>query len=288
MEQSPKKKIFPASPELRSMKSKLRSKCLHTVCEEARCPNIGECFKKGTATFMILGKVCTRSCKFCGVANIATDAILPPNADEPKEIAKMVSELSLKHVVITSVTRDDLKDEGADQFFETIKQIKANTSGTIPSIEVLTPDFHAREDLLKMVCNAKPDVFNHNIETVRRLTPSIRSNADYDRSLRVLKYVAENFSDILVKSGIMVGLGETKEEVVETLADLCNASVSVVTIGQYFAPAKSNAPVAKIYSDEEFASFKEIGEKLGIRYIFSGRFVRSSYMAEEAITIAKK
>ena len=237
---------------------------------------------------MILGKVCTRSCRFCGVANISNAKILPPNKNEPAEIAKMVAELGLSHVVITSVTRDDLEDEGASQFASTICEIRKISQTKKPSIEVLTPDFNANKKLLNMVCEASPDVFNHNIETVKRLSKIVRSKADYEKSLKVLKYVSDNFPNVMVKSGVIVGLGETKEEVVETLYDLCNAGCSIVTIGQYFAPSKANALVEKIYTDEEFDFFKKKGEEAGIKYVFSGRFVRSSYLADEALNFAKK
>jgi len=237
---------------------------------------------------MILGKVCTRSCRFCGVANISGSEILPPDVNEPAEVAKMVNELGLAHVVITSVTRDDLADEGASQFAATINEIRRLRPVKTPSIEVLTPDFNARKELIDVVCKCSPEVFNHNIETVKRLSSTIRSKADYERSLSVLKYVSDNFPNVVVKSGVMVGLGETKEEVIETLRDLCNAGCSIVTIGQYFAPSKANANVEKIYTDDEFDYFKKKGEEAGIKYVFSGRFVRSSYLADEALNFTKK
>jgi lipoic acid synthetase len=208
------------------------------------------------------------------------------NAGEPQNIARMVSDLKLKHVVLTSVTRDDLKDEGAGQFAATINCIKSLMVSSV-TIEVLTPDFHAREDCLKTVCKAGPNIFNHNIETVRRLTPIIRSNADYDRSMDVLRWVSKNGLGIVVKSGLMTGLGETREEIMETLKDLKNAGCQIVTIGQYLQPRKENIGVQRYLSDEEFKELKEKGEDLGIKKVFSGPFVRSSYMAETQILNSK-
>jgi len=236
--------------------------------------------------------------------------LVPPSDSEPESIARMAAELGLKHVVITSVTRDDLPDEGSNQFAKTISLIRQlwgrfcgrSTTGdalpafsaqshakrgftaeTSPKIEVLTPDFHAREDCLGTVCEAAPDIFNHNIETVRRLTPLIRSHAEYDRSLQVLSWVKRHYPKIVTKSGIMVGLGESKEELVETLSDLCKAGCQIVTIGQYLAPSKRHVQVAEYLPDEAFEEYKVLGERIGINYVFSGQFVRSSYMAKEAL-----
>lgn len=269
------------SSAVHEIKARLRRHSLHTVCEEARCPNLGECFERGTATFMILGDICTRSCGFCGVkqggiSDLKSPAPLDP--EEPERVAKMVGELGLKHVVVTSVTRDDLPDEGAGQFVSTIKAILGNKPS--PTIEVLTPDFHARTDCLKTVCDARPDIFNHNLETVRRLTPVVRSVADYDTSLAVLKWVRENYPSIAVKSGIMVGLGETEDEVKETLDDLCGVGCATVTVGQYLRPSKKNLSVVKYLDKEAFEKYKALGEKSGIKHMFCGSFVRSSYMAE--------
>ncbi len=269
----------PGNPEqIHAVKRELRKHSVHTVCEEAGCPNLGECFNRKTATFMIMGKVCTRSCGFCGVKS-AKSGHEPTslNKSEPEEVARMVSEMGLRHVVITSVTRDDLPDEGAGHFAATIKSIKDRSQ----TVEVLTPDFHARADCLETVCNAEPDIFNHNIETVKRLTPTVRPDADYDRSLRVLKWVSENHPSVKVKSGLMVGLGEREEEVVETLKDLCNVGASIVTIGQYLRPARDRLPVADFIEPKVFEKYKVIGEEIGIKYVFSGPFVRSSYLAEE-------
>lgn len=295
------------------IKAQLRRHRLHTVCEEASCPNLGECFSRKTATFMILGNICTRSCGFCevesachsearntgrriprtqsykGDSSVAgslrmTHMLPPPDPNEPAEIAKIAQELNLRHVVVTSVTRDDLPDEGAGQFAKTIFALKGACSNI--TIEVLTPDFHARPDCLTTVCTAGPNIFNHNIETTRRLTPLVRSNADYDRTLTVLKWISTNFPRIIVKSGLMVGLGETCEEVVETLNDLCKASCSLVTIGQYLRPRRDKLAVVEYVRPEVFEEYKHEGERLGIRHVFSGPFVRSSYMADkEAIWI---
>jgi len=268
------------------MRARLRNHGLHTVCEEASCPNISECFSRGTATFMILGNVCTRRCRFCGVASMKEGGTLkPPDKDEPEKIAKLAGGLGLRHVVITSVTRDDLEDEGAGQFADTIRALRHSREGGDPglAIEVLTPDFHGRKDLLDKVCTAGPNVFNHNIETVRRLTPMARSNADYDRTLAVLGYVGQRYPNILVKSGLMVGLGERPQEVVETLQDLCNSGCRAVTIGQYLAPSKRHMEVAEYVEEEQLKEYKVIGEKIGLTHVFSGPFVRSSYVAEMTV-----
>ncbi|MBI2974821.1 MAG: lipoyl synthase [Deltaproteobacteria bacterium] len=272
------KKKTANSEQVRAMKVKLRGFNLHTVCEEARCPNLCECFNRGTATFMILGNVCTRSCEFCGVKNSKEQYLKLPASDEPRMVAKMAAELNLRHVVITSVTRDDLQDEGAGQFAATIKAIRDTAAA---KVEVLTPDFHAREDCLKTVCEAKPDIFNHNIETVRRLTPLVRSNAHYNRSLEVLARVKKYFPKIRLKSGLMVGLGESTEEVLETLRDLCKVGCNIVTVGQYLAPSKKNLPVREYIKQTVFEEYKRTGESFGINLVVSGPFVRSSYMAAD-------
>lgn len=284
------KKIINLNKGVRGVKLELRKHNLHTVCEEAHCPNLGECFLKGRATFMILGNVCTRACGFCGVRSAKRDflTLLSPDPNEPFNVAKMAFETGLRHVVITSVTRDDLKDEGASQFAKTISALRERyIPGEMPRIEVLTPDFHAQSELIEIVCSAGPDIYNHNLETVRKLTGRVRPDADYDRSLNVLKSVADNYSNIIAKSGIMVGLGETKQEVLETLEDLCNAGCRVVTIGQYLAPSKNHLPIAEYVSLELFEEYKSFGERIGIRHVFSGPYVRSSYMAEEVLAFLK-
>jgi lipoic acid synthetase len=246
---------------------------IHTICQEANCPNIAECFSKNTATFLILGDTCTRNCLYCNVKHGK-----PGNVDgrEPKKIAEAVKILDLKYVVITSPTRDDLKDGGAKTYIDTMKQIRKINSNT--KIELLTPDFR---DQIKRILNHHPDVFGHNIETVKRLFPKIRPQADYLRSLVFLKQIKEYNPRQKTKSGLMIGLGETKEEIMQTLDDLKKAKVDIVTIGQYLQPRKDLAEVKKYYTPEEFKEFEKIGKEIGIKKIFSAPLVRSSYHAEE-------
>lgn len=271
-----KKKLSP--PALHSMKAKLRGLDLHTVCEEARCPNISECFCKGTATVMIMGDICTRSCKFCAVK---TGKPAPLNPKEPQNVAALTKKLGLKHVVITSVDRDDLPDLGAGHFAKTINTVKKHNPST--TIEVLTPDFQGRPVCLDEVCQANPQIFNHNMETVRRLTPKVRSAAKYDRSLDVLKWVKEHYPQQKTKSGIMLGLGETKEEVIEAMRDLYDRGCDLLTLGQYLQPTKKHLPVAEYVHPDRFKEYEELGQKIGFKAIFSGPFVRSSYLAEEMV-----
>jgi len=261
--------------ELHEVKKLLRSSCLHTVCEEAMCPNIEECFSKKTATFMIMGDVCTRGCKFC---NVKTGSPLPLDDDEPMRIADASNKMGLKHIVVTSVTRDDIKDGGAIHFKKVIETVKQKCAGV--SIEVLTPDFKGSKESVDMVLSAGPDVFNHNIETVQRLSRSIRPQADHERSLSVLKYASK--SGVKVKSGFMVGLGENEEEIKETMRELFNSGVRILTVGQYFKPSSERAlPVQRFYEDEFFNDAASYGLSLGFDYVFAGVYVRSSYMAEE-------
>jgi len=269
-----KRKLGPAS-RLHEMKSILRSRGLHTVCESARCPNIGECFSKPTATFMILGDQCTRACTFCSVEG--TKAPLgPPDPAEPGNIALTAKELNLQHVVITSVTRDDLPGGGAAQFALTIKAIKDNIPGI--SVEVLTPDFNGDEGALHLVLDAGPDIFNHNLETVERLYPVVRPQAVYERSLEVLR--VSSAAGVFTKSGIMVGLGETGQEVRTALSDLKAAGCDAVTIGQYLRPTRHNLEVVEYVEPETFALYESYGLEAGLKYVYSGPFVRSSYNAE--------
>lgn len=251
---------------------------LTTVCDGAACPNRGECFSRGTATFMIMGRHCTRNCQFCAVSHQQPE---PLADDEPQRLAQAVKELGLRHVVITSVTRDDLPDGGADHFARTIQAVRELTPQA--TIEVLTPDFLGDSACLDKVHAAWPDVFNHNLETTRRLTPTIRSNADYDRSLGVLRYLAGKNPHPIVKSGFMLGLGETDEEITELLRDLRHAGVEMVTIGQYLRPSKQNHPVVKYYHPDEFTRIKEKAEALGFAHVAAGPFVRSSYHAEMSL-----
>ena len=266
----------PLTPEVTKMKAMLRMLNLHTVCEEASCPNIGECFGRKTATFMIMGDTCTRACPYCDVSHGRPKPLDPT---EPINIAKAVKMLGLKHVVITSVNRDDLPDGGASHFAKVIKAVREEKPDC--TIEVLIPDFLGDKKALEIVAEAKPDVINHNIETVPSLYPKVRHRGDYKRSLQVIKWIKEIDKDIKSKSGIMVGLGETKEEVVEVMKDLVDHNCEIFTIGQYLQPSKNHLPVKKYYSEEEFKEFEEIGYSLGFREVFSGVLVRSSYHADE-------
>ena len=250
---------------------------INTVCQSARCPNIGECFSRGTATFMLLGETCTRRCGFCAVK---TGRGEPVDPYEPLKVAAMVHKLNLRHAVITSVARDDLPDQGANQFAKTVKAIKLLCPNT--TVEVLTPDFKARSDLIAIVVESSPDVYNHNVETVPRLQKSVRPQASYDRSLKVLEIVKGLCSQMLTKSGLMVGLGETMEEVVQVLKDLRSVGCDIVTIGQYIRPTARHLPVARYVAPEEFAELERIGYELGFKYVFAGPFVRSSYLADVA------
>lgn len=248
---------------------------LNTVCTEASCPNKGKCFAEGTATFLILGPNCTRNCKFC---NIKNEGVLPEDYDEAERVAEAAYKMELSYVVITSVTRDDLSDKGASAFARTIKAVRNKLPKA--KIEVLTPDFCGDENLLKIVLNEKPDVFNHNIETVKRLTPLIRSGAVYERSLFVLKKAKELYSNQITKSGLIIGLGETREEIIEAIKDLSQIGVDRLTIGQYLQPSKRHYPVQKYYKPQEFDDLKEEAKKYGIKWVLSGPFVRSSYLAQ--------
>ncbi len=260
------------------IKRDLRRLQLHTVCESARCPNIHECFQRGTATFMILGGSCTRTCRFCAVPK-ARGPLPPPDPGEPMRVAEMATRLGLAHVVVTSVNRDDLPDGGAAHFAAVIRALRA----ALPKarVEVLTPDFCGDLAAVACVLDAGPDVFNHNVETVVRLYRRVRPQADYRRSLEVLAFARRYRFQGLVKSGFMVGLGEQPEEVHELLRDLRRAGVEVVTIGQYLQPTLRNLPVAAYVPPEQFDAYREYGLSLGFRMVFSGPFVRSSYMAEQ-------
>lgn len=258
----------------------LKSKCLNTVCEGARCPNKNECYSANTATFLIMGQVCTRNCRYC---NISTERPQPLDLEEPKHVAEAIKELGLKFAVITSVTRDDLPDGGAEHFKNCIEEIRKICDA---KIEILTPDFRSKADSLKplytsldTIISAKPDVFNHNIETVRSVFKTARPQGDYDRSLEVLKYVKEN-SAITTKSGLMVGLGETIDEIEATFADLKNTGVDILTVGQYIQPSKQHLPVDKYYTLEEFENLKALARKIGFKNFQIGPLVRSSYHAK--------
>lgn len=252
----------------------VKKHCLHTICSSGRCPNQGECWSRGTATFMILGEVCSRSCKFCNTKSGKGDT---PNPNEPQDLANSIQIMKLKHAVITCVTRDDLKDQGAAHWVQTIQAIRATNPDT--TIEVLVPDFQGNKELLQQVIDAKPDILGHNIETVRRLTNEIRSVATYDTSMQVLKQMAQ--SGIPTKSSIMLGLGETEEEILETMDDLLQQGVEIFTLGQYLQPTSKHHPVAAYIHPDKFAEYKEVGLKKGFASVESGPLVRSSYHAEK-------
>ncbi|MEA3296330.1 MAG: lipoyl synthase [candidate division Zixibacteria bacterium] len=247
---------------------------LDTVCRAANCPNRGECFERGTATFLILGPTCTRNCRFCDIPG-GTPA--PVRAEEPSRLAAMAAELGLRHVVVTSVTRDDLPDGGAGQFAETVRQIR----GRLPeaTVELLTPDFDKAADAADIIISCRPDVFNHNIETVPRLYQSVRPQADYHRSLQLLSYIHDH-SKIITKSGLMVGLGETTEELEYVFSDLAENNVSILTIGQYLSPSRNHVPVVRYLSPDEFELLGQQAERAGIRQVLSAPLVRSSYRAD--------
>jgi len=269
---------IPSGKEYHRMKFLLASSRLYTICEEAKCPNIAECFSKGTATFLILGDICTRNCTYC---NVKKGIPLEVDFNEPGRVARTVKKLNLNYVVITSVTRDDLPDGGANIFAQTIQEIKKLSPET--KIEVLIPDFQGNRDSLKRVIDAKPYVLAHNLETVERLFPTVRPQGDYRKSLNLLKEAKEMDLHLLTKSGIMVGTGETKEEIMEVMEDLREVDCDIFTIGQYLQPSLNHLSISKYYSPEEFEEFKEIGEELGFLHIESGPLVRSSYHAGEYV-----
>jgi lipoic acid synthetase len=263
--------------EVRNMVRDLK---LHTVCQEARCPNIFECFSHGTATFMILGDNCTRRCGFCAVGK---GAMTPPDPDEPRHVAEAVRSMGLRHAVITSVNRDDLPDQGAGQFVRTIEEVRSLVPGT--RIEVLIPDFQGDEECLRMVLAARPQILNHNVETVPRIYRRVRAGADYWRSLDLLAR-ASAFRDreapaMITKSGVMVGLGETLDELLAVMDDLRASDVGIMTVGQYLRPTMGHLPVERFYTPEEFARLKDEGLARGFRHVESGPLVRSSYHAHE-------
>jgi len=264
--------------DLHEVKAVMRSHGLHTVCEEARCPNRGECFTRGTATFLLLGDVCTRACGFC---DIATGRPLEVDPLEPVRVRAAAERMGLKFVVLTSVDRDDLPDGGAAHFAETIRALR--TLDMAPGIEVLTPDFLGRFDSLRVVLDAKPDVFNHNVETVPRLYRQVRRGARLDRSLGLLSAAKILDPSITTKSGLMLGLGEREDEVRSLLEAMREARVDIVTIGQYLRPSRQSLPVVEYVRPEVFERHREFGEGLGFRHVFAGPFVRSSYRAEEAL-----
>lgn len=265
---------LPRPDTIKEVEGMMRAKNLHTVCESARCPNLPECWSKKTATFMILGNTCTRSCGFCAI-NVGRGEEIDPF--EPANVAKVTSDLGLKHVVVTSVARDDVKDEGAEQFARTIRAIHNKNPEII--VEVLTPDFKAKKDLIKVVTDAGPEIYNHNVETVERLSTIVRPQAKYRRSLEVLRIVKELDPKIYTKSGIMLGLGETKDEVVQTLRDLRSVDCDAVTIGQYLRPTMKHLPVVEYIHPTVFEEYEKLSDELGFAFVASGPFIRSSYNA---------
>lgn len=258
---------------------------LHTVCEEAKCPNLLECWSKKTATFLVMGKECTRSCGFCDID--FSKAPKPLEADEPKRVAESVLELGLKHVVITMVARDDLPDGGAKHLAEVMAEIRRQVENV--TIEVLTSDFAGNFSAIDIILKAQPEIFNHNIETVRTLSPRVRHKATYDRTLSVLKYAKEHGHEtLLIKSGIMAGLGETESEVFETLKDLRHAGCDIITIGQYLQPNRNKLLVKAFVTPEQFKRYEEYGFSLGIKNMYCGPFIRSSYNANEVLQNTKR
>lgn len=249
---------------------------LHTICSSGQCPNLGECWGAGTATFMIAGEICTRSCKFCATR---TGKPLPLDPEEPLKIARSIKLMNLRHAVITSVDRDDLKDGGAEHWAETIREVKIENPGI--TIEVLIPDFNGREELILQVADAEPDIISHNLETVERLTPLVRNKAKYQMSLRVIEFIA--VAGKVSKSGIMLGLGETREEILQTMDDLVKRGCEIFTMGQYLRPTKAHLEVDEYIHPDEFARLKEEGLRLGFRIVESAPLVRSSYHAEQHI-----
>lgn len=267
---------LPNDPTFFEVQNRVKNHELHTICQSGKCPNIGECWSRGTATFMILGDICTRACRFCAVKTGRPDAV---DWEEPARVAESIRLMQLKHCVITSVDRDDLPDGGASFWAKTIQSVKEANPNT--TIEVLIPDFKGKEENVLEVVKAQPNVISHNMETVRRLTRQVRRNSDYDRSLSVLKVISE--AGIRAKSGIMLGIGETQEEVLETMDDLRNQGVEVMTIGQYLQPTKEHLEVQEFIKPEVFEFYKKEGLAKGFRYVESGALVRSSYYAEKHV-----
>lgn len=265
---------LPTGDNYKKVRSLVTEHKLHTICESGNCPNMGECWGEGTATFMILGNICTRSCGFCAVKTGRPQQV---DEFEPGKVAHSVKTMGVKHAVITSVDRDDLKDGGSDIWVQTVRAIRKQSPGT--TMETLIPDFAGNWDNLQNIINVAPEIVSHNLETVRRLTKEVRIQAKYDRSLEVLFRLKKG--GMKTKSGIMLGLGETHEEIIETMEDLASVNVDVLTLGQYLQPTAKHLPIAYFITPERFQEYKEIGMKLGFRYVESGPLVRSSYRAEK-------
>lgn len=270
------KRRLPTGPTYQKVKGLMHNDRLHTVCQEAKCPNIWECFSKRTATFLIMGSRCTRDCRFCSVSH---GPLGPPDPDEPARVASAVQQMKLKYVVITSVTRDDLADGGAIFFAKTIREIHRLIP--VAMVEVLIPDFQSNAEALQMVVDARPDVLNHNIETIPRLYPMVRPQANYHRSLELLNRAHKNDAAMPTKSGLMLGLGEYPDEIHTTLQDLINVGCRILTLGQYLQPSKDHLPVKRFIPPAEFEEWKDIALQMGFSEVASGPFVRSSYHAKE-------
>jgi lipoic acid synthetase len=268
---------IPASPKINDVKQKLRKHGLHTVCEEASCPNIGECFGGGTATFMIMGDICTRRCPFCDVGHGRPN---PLNEDEPKELATAIADMGLKYVVITSVDRDDLRDGGAKHFADCIRYSRELSPKL--EMEILVPDFRGRMDIaVEILAQTPPDVFNHNLETVPSLYKKVRPGSDYQWSLDLLKRYKEMCPDVMTKSGLMLGIGETKEEVIQVMQDMRDHDIDMITLGQYLQPSKHHLAVERFVHPDEFDELGELAKKMGFKRVASGPMVRSSYHADQ-------
>jgi len=267
---------LPRGEEFSKVNSLVKKYQLHTICTSGNCPNHADCWERGTATLMILGNICTRSCKFC---NVSTGKPLPIDPEEPQKVSQTVKALQLKHCVLTSVDRDDLPDGGANHWAETIRQVKLLNPST--TIETLVPDFDGKQELIQFVINAAPEVISHNLETVRRLTPMIRSRAKYETSLQVLKYIAD--SGLTAKSGIMLGLGETEDEILQTMDDLLTVNCKVFTLGQYLQPTRQHYPVKEYIQPDKFEEYRKIGLSKGFAFVESAPLVRSSYKAERHV-----
>ena len=275
------KKALPNGKAMNEMRKMLRGLNLHTICESALCPNIGECWGERTATLMIMGEICTRRCGFC---DVTTGRPLPLDPNEPENVAKAIADMGLEHAVITTVTRDDLEDQGARHFARTIEAVHRLCPDT--TVEALISDFDAREDLIAIVLEARPEVLAHNLETVERLHRKVRPRFRYERSLEVLAISRRLAPDVWTKSNIMVGLGETEEEVIQMMRDLRAVDCDFLTIGQYLRPSAMHLPVVEYVKPETFQRYKEIAEDLGFQYVFAGPFVRSSYQAGSALKAA--
>ena len=271
---------LPTGPTYENLRRLMRSKELHTVCEEAHCPNMAECWGAGTATFMILGDTCTRSCGFCAVKTGRPGIV---DVDEPARVGEAVARMALGHAVVTSVNRDELPDGGAGIFAEPIREIRRQSPGT--SVEVLIPDFLGRPEALELVLDAKPEVLSHNVETVPRLYSRVRPQARYERSLGVLRRIADGSDEIVCKTGIMLGLGETRDEVVATMRDIAAQGTDVLTIGQYLRPSPMHLPIERYWTPDEFRALRDAGMTMGYRHVESGPLVRSSYHAERHVGV---